>query len=90
MEELLDVDHLIVFSNIALVIVTALAILVTIHDGHKHEETVVHSSEHMNDALAEIVHEVLMQEGRIESDMEAHDGVPAAPAEPPATMAAVK
>jgi ABC-type nickel/cobalt efflux system permease component RcnA len=57
----MSIDELIVLSNIALVIVTALAAWVGFREGHRHEE-------HETSEMASIVHEVLAQERRMEDD----------------------
>jgi hypothetical protein len=51
----MTVDELIVVSNVALVVVTALATWGTLREGHRHEE-------HATDEMAAIVHEVLEAE----------------------------
>jgi len=58
----LDVDQLIVLSNVALVLVTALAVWVTLRESHRHEETTNAANEREQHDLASLVHEVLQQE----------------------------
>lgn len=64
----MSIDELIVLSNIALVIVTALAAWVGFREGHRHEE-------HETSEMASIVHEVLAQEKRMEADMNGREDV---------------
>ncbi|WVX87891.1 membrane protein [Arthrobacter phage Berrie] len=51
----MTVEELIVVSNVALVLVTAVAAWVGFREGHRHEE-------HATDEMASIVHEVLEAE----------------------------
>ncbi|QOP65169.1 membrane protein [Arthrobacter phage Tuck] len=62
----MTVDELIVVSNVALVVVTALATWGTLREGHRHEE-------HATDEMAAIVHEVLEAEhARAEAQADRH------------------
>lgn len=62
----MSIDELIVVSNIALVIVTAVAAWVGFREGHRHEE-------HETGEMASIVHEVLAQERQMEASRNRED-----------------
>jgi len=68
-------EHWIILSNIALVIVTAAAVGVTllsaVREGHRHEEETQAHDDASERRLATIVHEVLEQEKQ-EHASEAH------------------
>ena len=58
----LSSEGLIVLTNAALVVVTALAILAGIRENHRHEEKNDEAADKSEERLAKIVHQVLTEE----------------------------
>ena len=85
----LDIGNLelwVVLTNVAIVIATLMLTKVTAKDAMNHEEKMVDKATETTRDLTEIVHEVLVQEGRILSERHGHE----APAEESAPLRAVK
>ena len=81
-----NLEFWVVLTNVAIVVATLMLTKVTAKDAMNHEEKMVDKANETTKDLTEIVHEVLVQEGRILSDREhSHrkDERPAAEAAPP-------
>lgn len=85
----LDIGNLefwVVLTNVAIVVATLMLTKVTAKDAMNHEEKMVDKANETTRDLTEIVHEVLVQEGRILAERHEHE----APAEESAPLRAVK
>ena len=65
-----NLEFWVVLTNVAIVVATLMLTKVTAKDAMNHEEKMVDKANETTKDLTEIVHEVLVQEGRILSDRE--------------------
>lgn len=66
--DIANLEFWVVLTNVAIVIATLMLTKVTAKDAMLHEEKVLDKQQQTTHDLTEIVHDVLVQEGRIMSD----------------------
>lgn len=90
--DIANLELWVVLTNVAIVVATLMLTKATVKDAQLHEEKMVNTQAETTKDLTEIVHDVLVQEGRLMSEHSHHEShaAPAEPAEQPEPLHAVK
>jgi len=70
---MLSIDGFVVLSNVALVIVTAFAVIVGLKENNRHEEHNDDMADRSEERLAKIIHQVIEQDHADEQKENTHD-----------------